>query len=136
MCYPIVKGDLVNQKDAYLALDLKSYGGPGIVLNVWRNGSMVFSPSSLLLIDGNGYSDSKRFEPQMCASIYGGAYIAYTVPGPHVKVVYIPHDVATSADCKLIAEFPGQRVAIAEDYSGMLHLAYLNSGLKYRTITL
>jgi len=140
--YPIVVSDSVEPQTAYLLNDYKSYGGPGIVMNIWKatdnsgNGGFVRSASGLLVVDSEGISGLRRYEPQAYPANKGGVWLCYSTPNGKVRIRYAPSSITSAADLTNFIEFAGMRGAICVDAQGNLHVAYLNGGLKYRKITI
>jgi len=140
--YPIVVSDSVEPQTAYLLNDYKSYGGPGIVMNIWKatdnsgNGAFVRSASGLIVVDSEGISGLRRYEPQAYPANKGGVWLCYSTGNGKVRIRYAPSSITSAADLTNFIEFPGMRGAICVDQQGNLHVAYLNGGLKYRKITI
>lgn len=140
-CYPCVVGDNVEHQTAYLLSDYTQFGGPGLALNVWRasnaqgDGDFAFSEyGGLLIIDANGTSSARRFEPQLCAAKEGGAWACYTV-GSELHIRYIPSDITGAGDLGPVTKWAGGRGSICADNQGNLHVTYLNGGsVKYRKL--
>ncbi len=137
--YPCIVGDSVEPQTAYMALDLTQFSGQGLVMNIWKgtsatgDGSLVFSKNALLVVDANGTSGLRRYEPQLCPDANGGVWVCYTVGG-NIRVRHVPSDTTSTADLGPITEFPGARGAICADKDGNLHVAYSNSGIRYRKL--
>ncbi len=140
-CYPMVIGDNNEPQTAYLFTDYKQFGGPGVMLQIWKgdnnagDGHFVFGTGSLLNVDPSGTSGMRRYEPQLAPAKEGGAWACYTANG-HIRIRYIPSNIKSSAGLGKIIEFPGYRGAIAVDNKGNLHVAYINGGVKYRKLTI
>lgn len=139
-CYPMVVGDSVEPQTAYFFTDYKQYGGPGVMMNVWKgsgtggDGHFVFNGSNLLNVDPNGTSGLRRYEPQMCPDNNGGVWVCYTA-GSNIRIRYIPSDIKSAADMGPITQFSGARGTICMDKDGNLHVAYIKGGVKYRKLT-
>lgn len=139
-CYPMVVGDNLEPETAYLFADYKQFGGPGVMLQVWKgsgtqgDGRFVFDTSSLLNVDPEGTSGLRRYEPQLCPAKDGGVWACYTANG-NIRIRYIPSGITSAAGMGPIIQFPGVRGAIAVDNKGNLHVVYLNGGVKYRKLT-
>jgi len=139
-CYPCVVSDNIEPQKAYMLADYTQFGGPGLVMNIWRgtnnqgDGYFQFDPNGgLLIIDPNGTSGMPYYAPQLCPAKVSGAWVCYTVGG-YICVRYVPSDATTSADLGPITRFPGTRGAICEDRDGHLHVAYSNNGICYRKL--
>ncbi|MBU0679247.1 MAG: VCBS repeat-containing protein [Verrucomicrobia bacterium] len=137
--YPIVVSDNVEPQTAYIANDFGKFGGPGIVMNIWKgdntsgDGHFVFSASGLLIIDASGTSGLRRFEPQLYPANNGGVWVCYQA-GSLMRVRYIPSDVTSAAQIGEGATFTGVMGALCVDKAGDLHVVYNNAGIKYRKL--
>jgi hypothetical protein len=137
--YPVVVADYVEPQTAYMLIDYKSFGGPGIMMNIWKgdndqgDGHFVFPVNDLLNIDSRGMSGMKRYEPQACPALNGGIYVCYN-HGNHIIIAYIPSDIQIWANIIQVAKFDGTRGTICCDHKGNIHVVYLKGGIKYRRL--
>jgi hypothetical protein len=137
--YPCIVGDSVEPQTAYMCMDLTQFSGQGLVMNIWKgttdtgDGNLIFSKNGLLVVDPNGTSGLRRFEPQLYPCQSGGTWICYTVGGT-IYVRHIPSDTTSAADLGPITQFTGVRGAICEDRDGNLHVVYSNGGIRYRKL--
>jgi len=140
-CYPMVIGDTQEPQTAYLFADYKQFGGPGVMLQIWKadsnggDGHFVFPTGNLLNVDPAGTSGLRRYEPRLAPAKDGGAWACYTAGG-NIRIRYIPSNITGSAGLGNIIEFPGVRGSIAVDRKGNLHVAYINNGVRYRKLTI
>jgi hypothetical protein len=137
--YPIVVADSIEPQTAYMLIDYKSFGGPGIMMNIWKgdnengDGHFVFPVNNLLNLDGRGMTGMHRHEPQACAAKNGGIYVCYS-RGRDIIITYVPSDVTEWHETVQVAKFDGSLGTICCDSEGNIHVVYLNAGLKYRRI--
>ena len=128
-CYPAVVGDADSDQLAYIAIDLAQYGGPGMMLQIYRDGAFIAPLDHLINIDRAGTTGSKRYAPQLAASSVSGCYIAYQA-GDSVRIKYIDRDGKISG----MYSFVGSRPTIAVDKHDMLHIAYIHDGIRYKKV--
>lgn len=128
-CYPAVVGDSEEDQTAYLLTDLTQFGGPGLMFQIYRNGSFLAPLNYLFNLDPNGTSGSIRYPPQACASNNTGIYVAYQVDNTTL-IKYISPD----GNVELIKEFVGSRPSITVDSEEKLHICYIKDGIRYRRI--
>ena len=138
-CYPIVVGDNIEPQTAYLATDYTQFGGPGLMMNIWKgnnnegDGNFVFPIHDLLNIDSRGTSGMGRYEPQLYPAKSGGVWICYN-NGSNIHIKYIPSTITSANQIVPLTNFVGTRGTICCDKKGDIHVAYLHNGVKYRKI--
>jgi len=137
--YPCIVGDSVEPQTAYMAMDLTQFSGQGLVMNIWKgsntagDGNLIFSKNGLLVVDPNGTTGLRRFEPQLYPCQSGGTWICYTVGGT-INVRHIPSDTTHVNHIGPATQFTGVRGAICEDRDGTLHVVDNNNGMRYRKL--
>ncbi|MCX7591469.1 MAG: hypothetical protein N2255_07560 [Kiritimatiellae bacterium] len=108
----------------------------GLVYNVWNGSKMLFSPGSLPVVDARAQF-VKRFGPQWAPAPGGGAYLVWA-SGGRVKIVRVAMDgslhnlFSGQTDPRDVCA--GTNPTVCTDASGVIHLAYVNGGLRYRMI--
>jgi hypothetical protein len=132
MTYPVVSGDEVEEQIAYMASDFQQVQRMGIVLNVYRNGSMVVPSTDIMVVDSRGTSGGLRREPQISADPKGGAWLCYQ-RGPNIIVRYIPSTITGVQDLGREFSVEGYLGAIVAGEE-LVHLSFSRGGQrKYTT---
>ena len=130
--HPGLGYDGKNSAVAYIACSFQA----GLAYNVWDGSKMVFPTTALPVVD-SAAQFVQRFAPQWAPAKGGGAYLAWSAGG-RVRIVRV---TSTGTLKEIFPDRPnfrevctGTSPAICTDPAGNIHLAYVNGGLRYRTI--
>jgi len=130
-CHVNVCSDNKDPEVAYVAVDLSNDAGRGgIVANVINNNTAVRPISGILEVDPAGNTGLRRFSPDMAPAKDGGVFIIWT-SGGRIKIRHINSAAIMGPVTDVCA---GTRGAICTDAQGNLHIAYINSTVKYRKL--